>query len=87
MATMKYLIKAGIDADRFRLSQAGPNEPQTISRGGEKQTMNSCVDVIVLPELADDLFRLARRACGLGTRPMIWTILTGLATGPHFDRL
>ncbi len=56
MATMKYLIKAGIDADRFRLSQAGPNEPQTISRGGEKQTMNSCVDVIVLPELADDLF-------------------------------
>jgi chemotaxis protein MotB len=56
MATMTYLIKAGIDADRFRLSQAGPNEPQTISQGAEKQILNSCVEVIVLPELADDLF-------------------------------
>ena len=56
MATMKYLVEAGIEADRFRLSQAGPNEPHTISDGMESQMQNSCVEVIVLPELADDYF-------------------------------
>jgi len=55
VATMKFLVKAGIDSARFRLSQAGPNEPQTISQGADKQNVNSCVEVIVLPELADDL--------------------------------
>ncbi len=56
MATMKYLVEAGIEADRFRLSQAGPNEPHTIREGGENRMQNSCVDVMVLPELADDYF-------------------------------
>jgi chemotaxis protein MotB len=56
MATMKYLVQAGIEADRFRLSQAGPNEPRTITEGAEHLTQNSCVDVKVLPELVDDYF-------------------------------
>jgi hypothetical protein len=53
---MQYLAAAGIEADRFRLSQAGANEPRTISEGTESQTKNSCVEVIVLPELADEYF-------------------------------
>ena len=56
LATMQYLAAAGIEADRFRLSQAGANEPRTISEGTESQTKNSCVEVIVLPELADEYF-------------------------------
>ncbi len=55
-ATMKYLVEAGIEADRIRLSQAGPNEPHTILEGAESGTQNSCVDIMVLPELADDYF-------------------------------
>ena len=56
MATMQYLLDAGIEADRFRLSQAGPNEPHTILEDAANRTQNSSVDVIVLPELADDYF-------------------------------
>ena len=54
MATMKYLVEAGIETDRIRLSQAGPNEPHTIREGVENRMQSSCVDIIVLPELADD---------------------------------
>ena len=53
---MKYLVEAGIEADRIRLSQAGPNEPHTILEGAESGTQNSCVHIMVLPELADDYF-------------------------------
>ena len=56
MATMKYLLEAGVEADRLRLSQAGPNEPHTIRDGAENRIQNSCVDIMVLPELADDYF-------------------------------
>jgi chemotaxis protein MotB len=56
VATMKYLLQAGIEADRIRLSQAGPNEPHAIRNGAESQTQNSCVDLLVLPELTEDYF-------------------------------
>ena len=56
MATMKYLVEAGVEVDRMRLSQAGSNEPHTIQEGAENRTQNSCVDIIVLPELAEDYF-------------------------------
>jgi len=56
MATMKYLVEAGIETDRIRLSQAGPNEPHTILEAAESRAQNSCVDIIVLPELAEDYF-------------------------------
>jgi chemotaxis protein MotB len=56
LATMKYLVEAGIEVDRIRLSQAGPNEPHTIREGSENRTQNSCVDIMVLPELAEDYF-------------------------------
>ncbi len=54
LATMRYLVEGGIEADRIRLSQAGSNEPHTIREGAESRTQNSCVDVLVLPELVDD---------------------------------
>jgi len=56
LATMKYLLEAGIEVDRIRLSQAGANEPRTIREGTESRTQNSCVEIIVLPELAEDYF-------------------------------
>ena len=40
----------------MRLSQAGSNEPHTIREGAENRSQNSCVDIIVLPELAEDYF-------------------------------
>jgi flagellar motor protein MotB len=55
LATMQYLLEAGIEVDRIRLSQAGPNEPRTILEGAD-HAQNSRVDVIILPELADDYF-------------------------------
>jgi chemotaxis protein MotB len=56
LATMNYLVQSGIEADRFRLSQAGANEPRTIAEGTDLVTQNSCVDVTVLPELADEYY-------------------------------
>ena len=53
-ATMKYLLEAGIEADRIRLSQAGANEPHAVREGTENQRQNSCVNIIILPELAKD---------------------------------
>jgi hypothetical protein len=50
------LVKAGIEPDRIRLSQAGSNEPRTITEGMDSRTLNSCVDVNVLSELTDDYF-------------------------------
>ena len=69
LATMKYLVDAGIEADRFRLSQAGANEPRTISTGAESQTQNSRVDVIVLPELAEDYFGSREERAALDRSP------------------
>jgi chemotaxis protein MotB len=69
LATMNYLIQAGIESDRFRLSQAGPNEPRTISDGAEHQVRNSCVEVIVLPELADDYFGAREERAALDRSP------------------
>jgi chemotaxis protein MotB len=56
VATMKSLLAAGVEGDRFRLSAAGPYEPHTIRDGAESRTQNSCVEIIILPELADDYF-------------------------------
>ena len=56
LATMKYLVEAGIEVDRIRLSQAGSNEPRTILEGAGNRTQNSYVEIIVLPELAEDYF-------------------------------
>ena len=69
LATMKYLLEAGVEADRIRLSQAGPNEPHTILDGAENRTQNSCVDVIVLPELADDYFGSPDERAALNRSP------------------
>jgi chemotaxis protein MotB len=54
LATMKQLEKAGIEPDRFRLSLAGPYEPRTIRDGPENRTQNSCVEIFVLSEMAED---------------------------------
>ena len=69
VATMKYLAEAGIEVDRIRLSQAGANEPRTIREGVENRTQNSCVDIIVLPELADDYFGSREERAALNRSP------------------
>jgi chemotaxis protein MotB len=55
LATMQYLQKAGVDPDRFRMSQAGPYEPQSLKIEPEWQANNARVEIYVLNELADDL--------------------------------
>jgi chemotaxis protein MotB len=69
VATMKYLVQAGIEADRFRLSQAGANEPRTIAEGVDHVTQNSCVEVIVLPELAEEYFGSSEERAALDRSP------------------
>jgi chemotaxis protein MotB len=54
LATMKYLERHGVEPERIRLSQAGPFEPHSISEDPEKQAGNSCVDVYMLNEFADE---------------------------------
>ena len=54
LATMRFLEQAGIDIDRIRLSQAGSYEPHTIREGEKQRAQNSCVDIFVLNELAED---------------------------------
>ncbi|MBL9094809.1 MAG: OmpA family protein [Planctomycetaceae bacterium] len=54
IAVMKNLEAAGIDHDRFRLSQAGPFEPQVTAQDPLWRRRNSRVDIIMLNEYVDD---------------------------------
>ena len=56
VAVLKYLEEAGIESERIRLSQAGVFEPHTIREDIESQARNSCADVFVLEEFAEDSF-------------------------------
>ncbi len=53
LATMKYLEEKGIEAERFRLSQAGSHEPHTLKVEPGWQTQNSRVEVYMLGEYVD----------------------------------
>jgi len=53
LAVRQYLERAGVETERFRLSQAGVYEPQTIRETQEKQ--NARVEVFVLAERVEDL--------------------------------
>ncbi len=55
VTAMKYLENAGIEAERIRMSQAGPYEPETIRLEGGWQRRNSRVEIYVLPESTEDL--------------------------------
>jgi len=54
-ATRKFLEREGIEADRMRLSQAGPYEPHTLKILVDQQAQNSRVEIYVLSEVVDDL--------------------------------
>jgi chemotaxis protein MotB len=54
LAVMNYLEKGGIDRERFRLSQAGPYEPQTTTKDPLWKKRNSRVELIMLNEYVDD---------------------------------
>ena len=54
VSVMKYLERAGVEPERIRLSQAGVFEPRTIREDSVSQSMNSCADVYILNEFADD---------------------------------
>ncbi|MCC6124422.1 MAG: OmpA family protein [Pirellulales bacterium] len=55
IAAMDYLIAKGVEADRFRLSQAGTYEPLTISGGAEDVKKNARVEVYLLDEITEEL--------------------------------
>lgn len=52
-AVMDELIRNGIEAQRIRLSQAEGNEPLSLNLSSDELKLNSRVDVILLPDLAD----------------------------------
>jgi chemotaxis protein MotB len=54
-AVMDYLRDHGIKAERMRLSQAGPYEPQSEDGGPGLPAENSRVEVYMLSEYVDDL--------------------------------
>ncbi|MEX2138789.1 MAG: flagellar motor protein MotB [Pirellulales bacterium] len=54
LGTMKYLLSKGVAADRIRLSQAGPFEPQSLELEADWPGLNSRVDVYMLGEFVDD---------------------------------
>jgi chemotaxis protein MotB len=55
MATMNFLIAKGVEADRFRLSQASSFEPLTISGNVADVKKNARVEVYLLDEITEDL--------------------------------
>jgi chemotaxis protein MotB len=52
-AVKKELEALGIERERIRLSQAEGNEPLALNLSPEELSLNSRVDVILLPDLAD----------------------------------
>ncbi|MCE9607777.1 MAG: OmpA family protein [Planctomycetia bacterium] len=54
LAVMNFLEQKGIDRERFRLSQAGPYEPQATTKDPQWRKRNSRVEVIMLNEYVDD---------------------------------
>ncbi len=52
-AVMSELVAQGIEAQRIRLSQAEGNEPLSLNLSEDELKLNSRVDVILLPDLAD----------------------------------
>jgi chemotaxis protein MotB len=51
-AVMKFLIAAGVEPARIRLSQAAAYEPLTTRLESEWQSENNCVEVFLLTEVA-----------------------------------
>jgi chemotaxis protein MotB len=55
MNTMQFLISQGVEAERFRLSQASSFEPLTISGNAVDLEKNARVEVYLLDEITEDL--------------------------------
>jgi chemotaxis protein MotB len=55
VATMDFLISKGVEADRFRLSQASSYEPLTISGDADDVKRNARVEVYLLDEITEEL--------------------------------
>jgi chemotaxis protein MotB len=53
LAVKKELEAQGIEPERIRLSQAEGNEPLAMNLADEELKLNSRVDIIMLPDLAD----------------------------------
>jgi len=54
-STMQFLLEQGIDADRMRLTAAGPYEPNSIRPDEASQARNERAEVYVLNELVQEL--------------------------------
>jgi chemotaxis protein MotB len=55
LAAMDFLISKGVEADRFRLSQAGTFEPLTIAGDPDDVKKNARVEVYLLDEITEEL--------------------------------
>jgi chemotaxis protein MotB len=53
LAVLQFLESQGIDAQRMRMSQAGPHEPLTIESQGKADDKNSRVEVFLLAETVE----------------------------------
>ncbi len=51
----EFMVEQGIDEKRFRLEQAGPNEPAHIGHDPDKIQRNARVEVLLLAELTEEL--------------------------------
>jgi chemotaxis protein MotB len=47
---MRFLIEQGVEAERIRLSQSGPNEPISLSVEDTQQSQNARVEIYLLDE-------------------------------------
>ncbi|MEX2170477.1 MAG: flagellar motor protein MotB [Pirellulales bacterium] len=54
MATMDYLVKKGLEADRIRLSQSAGHEPMLTGLEPQSLRYNSRVEVLPLPEILEE---------------------------------
>jgi len=69
VATMNFMEAAGIEPDRFRLSQAGPFEPFTLRVELAKQGQNSRVEVCPLNEVVEEFVGTREERAELYTDP------------------
>lgn len=67
LAVMRCLEEKGIERERFRLSQAGPYEPQVTTKDPLWRKRNSRVEVFMLSEYVDDYDKNRDQPVPVGT--------------------
>jgi chemotaxis protein MotB len=68
-AVQDELERLGVEADRFRLGQAGANEPLATNLSEAELALNARVDVILLPELVETPWQQSNAQADAGPAP------------------